>query len=337
MKIAIVGAGAIGSRIAAHLSQSDTTCTLVDAWAEHVDALNRDGLRLRRKDLDQRHPVRAFTFQRPPTEKFDIVLLAVRSDATANALPLVQDILAPDGFVVSCQNGLNEEEIAKWVGAERTAGCSMIFGARLTAPAEVTVLEGPDTLRLGEFKGAVTPRITALAKTLSACGTVSTTDNLLGYRWMKLVLNATGNPLLLLSGLDGESLHDRASARRLIIALTSEIMQVALCDGAQPEPLLEYSAHAWTTAQATDSVQLHEALQQHGKTLGKRRLSMVADFEARGRTEIGEITGKVVEKALRLRCPAPLNAEILRHVRAVEAGVIKPGLTILDALASEVI
>ncbi|WP_423460691.1 ketopantoate reductase family protein [Ottowia sp. VDI28] len=336
MNIAIVGAGAIGSRMAAHLLQSGVSCALLDGWTEHVAALNQNGLRIRRHDREARFPVQAFNYAAPPDKQFDIILLAVRSDATIAALPLVKRLLAPEGFVVSCQNGLNEEEIAAAFGPHRTAGCSMIFGAKLIAPGVVSVLDGADTLRLGEFSGEISPRIVALAQTMSVCGRVSTTANLLGYRWMKLVLNATGNPLLLLSGLDGERLHDRPAARRLIIALASEIIGIAVKEGVQLEPLLSHSAETWLLPNSVGSEQLHECLLLHGRSLGTRRLSMVADFEARGRTEVGEITGKIVEKARRLQWQAPLNTEVLRLVRALEANQIKPGLPILTMLESKV-
>lgn len=338
MNIAIVGAGAIGCRIAAHLAQRGTPFVLFDGWAEHVRALQQEGLRLRRAGVESRFPVRACMFDAPPPDaRFDAVLLCVRSDATAAAMPLVQHLLAPHGFVVSCQNGLNEEEIAAAIGAERTLGCSMIFGARLTAPGMVTVLEGADTLRLGELSGKTTPRLQALADVLSACGTVSTTSRLLGYRWMKLVLNATGNPLLLISGLTGEQLHAREEARRLIIALTAEILRVARQEGVEPEPVLDAPASAWLDARALTHPELHARLVRHGQSLGARRLSMAADFEARGRTEIHQITGKVVAKAQDAGLPVPLNAAVLHAVQALEARAQHPAierLEVLEAMAA---
>ncbi|RZI66951.1 MAG: hypothetical protein EOP80_18875, partial [Variovorax sp.] len=127
LDIAIVGAGAIGSRIAAHLAQQGTSCTLVDGWPEHVAALNRDGLRLQRAGREERFAVEAFGYDDLSPGRFGMVLLAVRSDATRAAMPVVRQLLDDDGFVVSCQNGLNEEEIAEAIGPERTLGCSMIF------------------------------------------------------------------------------------------------------------------------------------------------------------------------------------------------------------------
>lgn len=333
MNIAIVGAGAIGCRIAAHLAQQGTRCTLLDGWAEHVAAMNQEGIRMRQSNAAEvRLPVRAFHYDDAPQERFDLVLLAVRSDATLTVLPLVQHLLADAGAVVSCQNGLNEEEIAQAVGVGRTLGCSMIFGARLTEPGMVEVLPGADTLRLGEMSGEVTPRLRAVAELLSPCGTVSFTPNLLGYRWMKLALNATGNPLLLLSGLTGEELHRREPTRRLIIGLANEVLSVARREGVRPERLLGHDDCAWSALGALDDPALHDSLFSHGISLGSRRLSMVADFEARGGTEVGEITGKVISKASKLGLSVPLNEAVLQAVRALEGGRLAPGLSALQTL-----
>lgn len=330
--IAIVGAGAIGCRVAAHLAQAGVATTLFDGWAEHVAALNRDGLTLEHHGREMVFPVRAYGFDAMPEERFDLVLLAVRSDDTAAALPLVERLLAPEGMVLSCQNGLNEEAIALAVGASRTLGCSLVLGARLTAPGRVAALPGPDTLRVGELDGSDSPRVRQLADLLAACGTATVTRNLLGYRWMKLVLNSIGNPLLLLSGETAAVLHEREPVRRAMIALAGEILATAAASGAEPEPVLDLPAALWRSPGARGDERLHAALREHGRSLGPRRLSMVADFEARGRTEVDHINGYVVAKALAHGRTAPLNAEVVRLVKQMEAGARKAGPESLQPL-----
>ncbi|GAA5232653.1 2-dehydropantoate 2-reductase [Verticiella sediminum] len=332
MRIAIVGAGAIGCRIAAHLAQRGTTTTLFDAWPEHVRALSSLGLAFERDGVVQHWPVRAFAADAPPDETFDLVLLAVRSDATAAMLPLVRRLLAADGCVVSCQNGINEGAIAQAVGAQRTLGCSMVMGARLTGPGQVRVLEGADTLRIGELDGSRSERVIRLAELLSACGTATVTQNLLGYRWMKLVLNATGNPLLLLSGQTAASLHESAEVRRAIIALAGEILATATGAGIEVEPVLGAPTRQWLAPYAGEDTELHARLLAHGEALGPRRLSMTADFEARGRTEVEHINGYVVAEAIAQGRAAPLNAWVLQAVKALEAGTVGQGWETLDPL-----
>lgn len=333
-RVAIVGAGAIGCRIAAHLAQQGQATSLFDGWREHIEVLASQGLTLQWPDgREERHPVQAFPLSASGQQgQFDIVLLAARSDGTQALLPLVQQLLAPHGCVVSCQNGVNEEAIAAAVGAERTLGCSMVFGARLTGPGVVRVLPGPDQLRTGEYLGGPSERLDRIVKLLGACGTSTATHNLVGYRWMKLVLNATGNPLLLLSGLDAKGLHGRADARRLIIGLAREILRTARAHGIAPEPVLGVPTDEWCGEQALESPALHAALRMHGDSLGSRRLSMVADFEARGRTEVDYITGYAVSKARVKGLPVPLNEAVWRCVKQLEAGQRQPGEGVIEEL-----
>ncbi|HVE54150.1 MAG TPA: 2-dehydropantoate 2-reductase [Ramlibacter sp.] len=333
MDIAIVGAGAIGCRIAGHLAQRGTAATLFDTWGAHVAALDTQGLVLENADGSrERFAVRARGFENPPAHRFDLVMLAVRSDGTEAALPLVRRLLKDDGCVLSCQNGLNEEAIAAAVGAQRTLGCSLVFGAKLVAPGHVMVLPGPDVLRTGELVGGTSERLERIVALLGACGTSAATPNLLGYRWMKLVLNGTGNTLLLLTGLDAHALHAREDARRAIIAVAGEILATAIAAGVTPEPVLEVEAQEWVAALARTSTRLHEALAAHGAMLGGRRLSMVADFEARGRTEVDHINGFVVHKAKSLGRAAPLNERVWRMVREMERGERQAGLQAIEEL-----
>ncbi len=332
--IAIVGAGAIGCRIAAHLGQQGIATTLFDGWTEHVDALNAHGVVLESPDgAQQRLAARAWRMDtHEPLPRFDLVLLAVRSDDTAAALPLVQRLLKDDGCVVSVQNGVNEEAIAAAVGAQRTLGCSLVFGARLVAPGRVLVLPGADVLRTGELVGGPSARLAAIVALLAACGTSTATYNLIGYRWMKLTLNATGNTLLLLTGLDAGRLHASEPARRAIIALAGEILGTALALGIEPEPVLDVPAAQWVAPGAQEDARLHHALIEHGAGLGPRRLSMVADFEARGRTEVDHINGYVVRKARALGRAAPLNERVWAMVKEMEDGRRRAGVHALDEL-----
>ncbi len=332
-RIAVVGAGAIGCRIAAHLAQSGVACTLFDGWSDHVAAINERGLRLQHGSEVSTFKLPAHDFSAATEERFDIILLAVRSDATAQVLPLVHTLLASDGYVVSCQNGINEDAISVEVGAERTLGCFMVFGARLTAPGCVEVLAGPDTLTVGELNGTLSDRVQQLASLLACCGTVTVSDNLIGYRWMKLVLNSTGNPLLLLTGLDGRSLHAREDARELIIGITREILSTAAAAGVRAEPPLGQAASVWLDENPASEALLHQALQQHGEALGERRLSMVADFAARGRTEVDHLNGYAIRKAAEQGRSLPLNQAVVEAVHALQAGKIQPSPEVLQGLA----
>jgi 2-dehydropantoate 2-reductase len=320
-RIAVVGAGAIGCRLAAHLADAGVPSVLFDGWREHVEALRTDGLQFTHRGATRTFRLESHHLGDPfDGQPFDIVLMCTRSDGTAAALPRVQGLLSPAGCVVSCQNGLNEDAIAEAVGAERTLGCSLVFGARLTAPGHVESLPGDDTLRSGEYAGGTSARLDRLVGLLAACGASTATPDLRGYRWMKLVLNSIGNPLLLLTGQTAAALHAREDARELMIDLGCEVLRAAHADGVRVSPVLGIPMGLWLDASPRARAEVHGALQRHGEALGPRRLSMVADFEARGRTEVDFINGHVLRRAAAQGLAMPLNAAVVREVQALEQG-----------------
>ena len=124
--IAILGAGANGSCIAADLIDAGVEVTLIDFWPAHVEAMRANGLRIQMIETeDLQVSVRAHhlsdvaTFQ----EKFDIVLLVMKGYDTTWACHFIEPYLQPDGLLVGVQNGMLAEEIAGIVGPSRTLGC----------------------------------------------------------------------------------------------------------------------------------------------------------------------------------------------------------------------
>ena len=134
--VVIWGAGAMGGSIGARLLRAGHDVLFVDTDDAHAAAIREHGLRIT-------GPVDEFTVPadcaRP--DRLDpglrVVLLAVKAHHTAAALDALAPLLAPDGFVVSVQNGLNELEIADRIGAGRTVGCFVNFGADVLEPGVI--------------------------------------------------------------------------------------------------------------------------------------------------------------------------------------------------------
>src|SRR4029450_11521485 len=118
-----------------------------------------------------------------------LVLLAVKSHHSAEALAVLAPRLAAAGTIVSLQNGLSEELIAQAVGAERTVGCLVNWAADWAAPGRI-LHGGHGAFVLGELDGRITPRVKELASLLSAVEQTPVTDNIWGYKWAKLIYGA---------------------------------------------------------------------------------------------------------------------------------------------------
>src|SRR5690349_14317257 len=134
-RIAFVGAGAVGGYVGGHLAQFGEDVTLIDPWPEHIEAIRGRGLELDGMTAEERFAVKSaktmhltevqgLSKQRP----IDIAFVSVKSYDTEWATMLIRPYLAPDGYVVSLQNCINEERIAAIVGWGRTVG---MIAARL--------------------------------------------------------------------------------------------------------------------------------------------------------------------------------------------------------------
>jgi 2-dehydropantoate 2-reductase len=181
MKLTIIGAGAIGGTIGAHMFRAGHDITLCDADGAHVAAIREHGLRIE-------GPVNEFTVEIPaitPDELPDTIeraIVAVKSLHTASVAELLRDRLAPGGYVLTVQNGLTADTLMDAVGPDRVVSSFVNFGADVMGPGRV--MQGNvATFRVGELAGGeITPRVSELADALPYA---VATGNVLGYLWGK--------------------------------------------------------------------------------------------------------------------------------------------------------
>jgi 2-dehydropantoate 2-reductase len=223
----VVGGGAIGGTVAAGLVRDGHDVLVCDADPAHVAAINRDGLAIE-------GPVEEYTVRVPavgpdglPAE-LDHVLLAVKAHHTRAAMKTIAPRLAPDGYVVSLQNGLNEPEIAAAVGEGRVVAAFVNFGADVVGPGRI--LRGNRaTFRIGELDGTESERVRRLAADIADA---EVTTNISGYLWAKEAYGA----MLFATAVSDLSIADAladSAYRPLYLALAREVLAQAT---AAPEP-----------------------------------------------------------------------------------------------------
>jgi len=227
MEYVVVGAGAIGGTIGARLARDGHDVLLCDADAEHVAAVNERGLTIE-------GPVEQFTTRVPAVAADELphglgtVLLAVKAQDTGAALAAIAPRLAPDGFVVSLQNGINEPVIAARIGEERTVGALVNFGADYLAPGRIFV-GGKGALYVGELDGRDSERVARLVRDLPDA---KRTGNILGCLWAKEAYGA----MLFATAVSDLSIADALAEpryRTLFVRLAQEVLAVA---PVAPEP-----------------------------------------------------------------------------------------------------
>src|SRR5260221_14011506 len=200
----------------------------VDRDAEHVRAMQQRGLIIRGFAETFTVNVDATTPDALP-DRLETVLLACKAPATEAAVRSFMDRLAPDGFVVSLQNGLNELQMARLVGQERTIGAFVNFSADYLEPGLIH-FGGRGAFYIGELDGSITPRIQQLRDGLAHWGNVQVTDNIWGFLWGKQAYGA----MLFATALTNDTMADAIDQHReVMVELAREVMRVAAAKGVQ--------------------------------------------------------------------------------------------------------
>jgi 2-dehydropantoate 2-reductase len=336
--IVFIGAGAVGGYVGGHLARAGEDVTLVDPWPAHVDAINRDGMHLGGSQGEHVVRVRALhlcdvqTLVRKPA---DIAIIATKSFDTEWATQMIRQYLSPQGYVVSMQNGINEERIAGVVGWGRTVGCALsTISVNCHAPGRISRFQQPGgerytVFRVGEVHGRVTARVTELARLLNAVDSARVTQNLWGERWTKLTANTITHGLLGATGLDNRAVYvERGHVHRLGVKLAAEAIAVGRALGYDLGTVLGIDPDHWLGAGNGDAAALQtvrDGLSAWMATLLEPSQSSVGRDVARGRrTEIDYTNGLVADKGAEVGVPAPTHAALTAIVRRIDAGELVP-------------
>jgi len=331
MELTIVGAGAIGGLIGAHLWRAGHSVRLVDRERAHVAAIQAAGLEV----AGHAQFVAGVPACGPEsvTGSIDTLILAVKTLHTEEALAPLVPWLAPDGWVISMQNGLEEGKIAALVGEARTAAAFLSFGGYYDRPGRV-VYSGPASLRVGELDGRLTPRVSALARVLSDFHPAAATANIRGYRWGKLLLGTVYFATAMVDA-DVVDLLEDADVRRVLSGLVAEGLAVADALGVAVEPVDGFDPRSLRGGQSESAAaratwDAHRAYWRRGVAA---RTGIWRDLAIRRRrTEAGPILGALVAAAERAGRPVPRVRAMLDLYAALETGARPRDRANLDAL-----
>ena len=326
MRIGILGVGAIGGVIGGYLAHAGRDVTLIDMWPANVDRIKAHGLEVTNIEggFTARAPALHLSEVSAARPAFDVAVLAMKSYDTLWATAFLLPYLAPGGYVVSAQNGINEDAIADIAGWTRVVGCVVTLGAGMHA--ERTSANDRTAFTVGEPSGLITPRLTALAEVLGDVGITETTTNLWGHRWGKLATNCMSNALAGCAGMASAELRDNDEARAIGIRIGAELVTVATALGVSVEPIGGIPAGLFLRAGADEDArrQIADKMRAYGKSLGAGRPSLAQDVIKGRSTEVDFLNGVVVRKGNEVGVPAPVNEQVVALTRRVETGEIAP-------------
>jgi len=327
MKCAIYGAGSLGTILGAYLTKNGFPVELVNRNVKHVEALQKNGAHIT-GTVDFSTPVNAILpdqMQGP----YDIIFLMTKQLHNPEVVAMLEPKLAKDGVIVTLQNGIPEPGIAEIVGAERTIGCTVEWGATMTEPGVCELTSDPDSLsfHMGGMEGISGESLEKVKKVLEYMCQVDLEDNLIGARWSKLLINATFSGLGTVIGGTFGDVAGSKPACKVAVKCMKECIDVAHAGGIEFAPvqgkditkLFYYKNKA---KQKFAEILVPIAMKKHFGIFP----SMLQDLLKGKPCEVDAINGVVSEWGRKYGVPTPVNDKIVEIIKKEQNGELKPML-----------
>ncbi|MCY8836869.1 ketopantoate reductase family protein [Bacillus atrophaeus] len=321
MRIAVLGAGSLGTIVGAYLAAGGMDVELIDTYQAHVDALNHKGAKVI-GTTDFQAKVKAITPENK-SGKYDLVLLLTKQLYNDSVLQELLPFLGADSIVCSLQNGIPEEKVASIVGRERTIAGSVEFGATFIEPG-VSCLTTEYThfkkyaFQIGELNGEITERIQRIKSILDLVGGTHISDNLVGTKWSKLLINNAFSGLsAALNGKYGDILDNEIGIVSAV-HIADETIKVGHANGvtfAKMGGLDIESLELTSENDLPDRIQTFRAAMESSRLL---KASMLQDIEKKRKTEIDYINGVVPRLAEGTGISTPYNDIVVKLVKTAE-------------------
>jgi 2-dehydropantoate 2-reductase len=294
MHVAVFGAGSVGCYYGGMLARAGHPVTLIGR-AHHVQAVNRDGLRLQATTFDEYVPLHA-SVEASAAASADLVLCCVKSGQTNDAGHLLAPHLKPDTLVLSLQNGVGNAQRLTEILAREVIPAVVYVATEMAGDGHVRH-HGRGELVLGPGVKSQT-----VADTLTEAAIPTTVSPEVEQAlWTKLVLNCVYNPLSALTDMPYGEMVQQPHVTDVMRALYDESVAVAKAEG------VELAADLWETVSGLAHAMAHQ------------RSSTAQDLRRGKPTEIDYINGEIMQRGSRHGLPTPLNQAMVALVHAASA------------------
>jgi 2-dehydropantoate 2-reductase len=324
MKVAVLGAGAIGAYVGAALHRAGTDVHLV-ARGEHLAAIRAAGVQVTSPRGD-------FTARTPATDDpadvgpVDYVFLGLKANSYATCRPLIEPLLGEHTAIVAAQNGIPwwyfhglsgpfegrliesvdpDGAVSRILPAERAIGCVVYCSTEIESPGRIRHMEGT-RFSIGEPSGPVSERCTRFSEAMVAGGLKCPVEaDIRQDIWIKLLGNAAFNPISALSRATMAEIAGHAGTRATVRLMMEETLQIAAAVGCHPD------------------ISVDKRLEGASR-VGDHKTSMLQDLERGKPLELDVILSALVELADMTDTPAP-TVRVVHAVTDLLAGKIAEG------------
>lgn len=323
MRMALLGAGAMGTIIGALLAKKGYDVELVDNYKDHVDALNEKGAHII-GGIDEVIPVKA-VMEDGLSGKYDLLISLTKQttmrESITNAMPYTHE----NTMIMTLQNGIPEDIAAEFVGIDRVIGGGMEFSGTFVAPGVSKLASAKETLGIsfGRPTGVIDQKaleIQAIFK--DALGHCELTDNLMGVRYTKLTDNSCFSGLATAFGCLVGDILDSREAMECIAYTGRECARIIQAKNIAPVELFGLCPTPERVSFETKE-ELERVIAYWTEVYTPYRAqkaSMIQDIEKRRKCEIFQINGKFVEEGKRLQIATPMNDQIVEFASELQDG-----------------
>jgi len=325
MKIAIYGAGSLGTVIGAFLTKAGMDVDLINRNQSHVEGLKTKGAQII-GTIEMQVPVKAL-LPDEMSEKYDLIFLLTKQQENTKVVEQIARYLNEDGVICTAQNGFPELSVAEVIGEARTFGCTIAWGATMLGNGVSELTSSPDSLTfsIGSLNGKNDEKLQEIKKILEVVGLVDIERNFVGARWSKLAINSAFSGVSTVLGCTiGEAARNWES-RICIQEIMKECFAAADAAGIKMEPvqgkdlrkLLDYNN---SLKKLFSFLIIPLAIRKHARL----KASMLQDLEKGKQTEVDAINGVVSRYGRAYHIDTPYNYKVIEIIHGIEEGNYTP-------------
>ena len=319
LKFLVVGAGAIGGITAALLKKNELDVEIVCKYEEYASLVSDSGIEVSGVCGNFKVRIDAYATISQVKEEKDIILLATKATDMMGIAPELISILKKDGFLISMQNGICEDDLASIIGKERIIGCVTGWGATMESMGKLVMTSRGDFI-LGYPGKEPDEILSEIGESLSTVVPVRITDNIIGHLYSKLIINSCITPLGAICGLYLGKMLMNSKIRRIFIEIVREAVHVSEKMNIKIEVFggrLDFKEFIRDKGVFSD-IHRHLLLIIIGFKYRRLKSSALQSLERGKQTEIDFLNGYITRDAAILGVQVPVNDVIVNMIHQIE-------------------
>ncbi|NHJ46203.1 MAG: ketopantoate reductase family protein [Asgard group archaeon] len=345
-QVLIVGAGAIGGVTGITLHQNDIDVSFVNRKSAHFDKVKKDGIIIEGQEKPVKIPI--YSSLKDVGRKFEHILVVVKNLNTEEVMKNIKHVSTDKTLVYSMQNGFGNTDIMRKYLPENQVVAGVVgWGANKIAPGviRITSTSGDFIIGFEHKKSSDDPKLLQMQKWLNFWKRTEVADNILGFRWSKLVVNSIIAPMGGLLGWTlGELVQDPRTAK-IIMDLKDEGIFIGEAQKIELEKVDNIDIRSFfyrpkpkdgffkkLKNKTLSAIIKRVSVKRHGKI----RSSLLWDLENGRKTEVDFLNGYIARKAKELGLEVPVNSFLVKAIHEIEDGKREIGeqnLSELQAIA----